>query len=209
MTPLITLITSNPVQFFIILLSLILSVGIHEFCHVYAAYLQGDQTGKMMGRLTLNPIAHIEPMGLIAMLVAGIGWGKPAPFNPQALRYRRWGTFLVAIAGPISNIILMTIFGWAGQIALGHLPESNLMVVFCLTMAYLNAGLAIFNLFPIPPLDGSRILSGILGPHHPFVVALERYGFVILIIVLVALNGLIMQLVQGGATFLLRIVGLG
>jgi Zn-dependent protease len=197
---------SNPTYFFIILLSLVLSIGLHEFAHVFAAYLQGDETGARMGRLTLNPLKHIDLIGLAAILLAGIGWGKPAPFNPNNLRFRRWGTFLVAIAGPLTNILLVAIFGYAATIFVGRFPDGNLMILFFSTMAIMNASLAVFNLLPIPPLDGSRFLSAILGHQHPLVQFLGQYGFYLvfgLIIIgpLIGLN-LIGAWIQGGTSIL-------
>src|SRR5262245_11131390 len=118
---------SDPVQFIVGFLALVVSIGFHEFAHVLSAYLQGDQTGKAMGRLTLNPFAHLDIFGTIAIVVAGIGWGKPAPFNPYNLRYRRWGPALVALAGPASNIILVVLAGYT-LLAVGpNLGPGNLL----------------------------------------------------------------------------------
>jgi Zn-dependent protease len=207
-------ITQNPATFIIILVALILSIGIHEFAHVFSAYLQGDDTGQRLGRLTLNPLKHLDLYGTMFMVVSmlfgvGIGWGKPAPYNPNNLRFRRWGSFLVAIAGPLSNILLVLIFGYAWR-AFGHvLPSTNLLIQFLEIMAIINASLAAFNLLPIPPLDGSRFISAVLGPNHPIAIALDRYGFLMVVILIVFAQSFISFWVLGGASLILRVLGLG
>jgi len=199
---------TNPAIFLVTAIALVLSIGIHEFAHVLSAYLQGDSTGQRMGRLTINPINHIEPWGMVAMLLAGIGWGRPAPFNPANLRFRRWGTFLVAIAGPLANVVFVVLFGYAAILLQPSFGSTNLMIIFFSTMAVLNASLAVFNLLPIPPLDGSRVLSVILGVNHPLVLWLERYGFILLIALLFLGRGLIGAWISGGVSILFTLVGL-
>jgi len=193
-------------------LALFLSIGIHEFSHVLSAYLQGDQTGKMMGRLTLNPLKHLDPLGSLMIIVARIGWGKPAPFNPYNLRFRRWGPSLVAIAGPISNIILVAIAGYSLLLIGSHLPSNNLLIVFLEAAVIVNASLAVFNLLPVAPLDGSHLLSAILGPQHPLTIFLQRYGS-FLLLALVAMSyfggGLLNAYVFGGVKIILHGLGLG
>src|SRR5437868_1314754 len=135
---------NSPTSIIITLAALIISVGIHEFSHVLSAYLQGDHTGKDMGRLTLNPIAHLDPLGTVFMVMAvfahvGIGWGKPAPFNPYNLRSRRWGPALVGIAGPISNIVMVATAGYILLALNTVLPATNLLRQFLLVMVIINA----------------------------------------------------------------------
>jgi Zn-dependent protease len=161
-----------------------------------------------MGRLSLNPIKHIDLVGLLAILVAGIGWGKPAPFNPNNLRFRRWGTFFVAIAGPLMNVLLVAVFGYALVFLSPRYPANNLMILFFQSMTIMNATLALFNLLPIPPLDGSRLLGAILGHRHPIVLVLEQYGFYILIVMLVAGQSFISVWVSNGSKLLFRLLGL-
>ncbi len=173
----IGLLTSNPVAFFLIVIALVLSIGFHEFFHVLAAYLMGDRTGKQMGRLTLNPLAHLDPLGTISLFLIGFGWGKPAPFNPYNLRYHRWGPALVAIAGPFSNLLLILVFGTILKIVYSFLPSENVLVLFLQIFVFFNGILMVFNLIPIPPLDGSHILRGLLGPTAPrFVEKLDYFG---------------------------------
>lgn len=163
----------------------IFSVIIHEVSHGFAAYLQGDNTAKYAGRLTLNPIPHIDLFGSIILpliLVLShspmvIGWAKPVPFNPYNLRNQKWGEAIVAVAGPLSNICIAIIFGLFLRFnLLPTLAEPFLYIVF------INLVLAVFNLVPIPPLDGSKILFSILPYSMNNVRAfLEKNGFFLLI----------------------------
>lgn len=193
-------------------LALFLSIGVHEFAHVLSAYLQGDQTGKLLGRLTLNPLKHLDPIGSLMIVFARIGWGKPAPFNPYNLRYRRWGSSLVAIAGPISNIVLVAISGYTLLLIGPHIPENNLLLIFLQAMVIVNASLAVFNLLPVSPLDGSHIVAAIAGPQHPLTQFLQRYGMFLLlglVIMSYAGGGLLNSYIFGGVRLLLRVLGLG
>lgn len=145
---------------------LIISVVIHEVAHGYVAESLGDPTARLAGRLTLNPIKHLDPFGsvilplLLSLSGLGVvfGWAKPVPYNPYNLRARKWGPALVAIAGPISNLILALVFTLLYQ----FLPATpTIHSVFAL-IVLVNLSLAIFNLIPIPPLDGSKILFALI-----------------------------------------------
>src|SRR3989344_1166355 len=151
--------------------ALVMSVVIHEVSHGYAALRGGDQTAKLAGRLTLNPLKHLDPIGsfLVPLLtsLAGFtfGWAKPVPYNPYNLRNKRFGEALVATAGPLSNILIAIIFGIIVRVsALYELPVSVAFLKIVGIIVLINIVLAIFNLVPIPPLDGSKILLSIL-PH--------------------------------------------
>lgn len=146
---------------------LIFSVVVHEVAHGAMAYYLGDHTAKRAGRLTLNPVPHIDPMGslilpgLMALMGSGVlfGWAKPVPYNPYNLRKGgRWGEMLVAAAGPLSNFALALVFGLTLQ--LGLIPEEAVGLAFA--AVYINVLLGIFNLLPIPPLDGSKIFPAFL-----------------------------------------------
>ncbi|MFT5179764.1 MAG: Zn-dependent protease [Candidatus Paceibacteria bacterium] len=174
---------------FFSILILIFSVVIHEVSHGYAALSMGDTTAKNAGRLTLNPIPHISLLGsiiiplLFAILPGGIlfGWAKPVPYNPYNLRNRRWGEVFVAVAGPLSNLFLALIFGLLIRFSeVLSLPSA--FVEISIIIVLINIVLAIFNLMPIPPLDGSKILFGLL-PQNAFKIreVLETYGFAILL----------------------------
>lgn len=200
---------SDPLSFIVGFIALAVSIGVHEFAHVLSAYLQGDHTGKDMGRLTLNPLKHLDIWGTIAIVVAGIGWGKPAPYNPNNLRNRRWGPLLVALGGPISNVIIAALAGYALLLFGANLEHGNLLLAFLQTLVLLNAALAIFNLIPIAPLDGSHILSAILGPENGLVKIFQQYGMFILLGLLLFGGGLLGTYILGGVKILLHLVGLG
>lgn len=203
----------QPTQLLILFLTLVVAVDVHEFSHVLSAYLQGDQTGKLLGRLSLNPLRHLDPIGTIFMAVAvfsgfGIGWGKPAPFNPYNLRFRRWGSAVVALAGPISNLIVLALSGYALLLLGPRLPSGNLLLEFLKFFVLVNASLAVFNLIPIAPLDGSHILQAVLGPTNALVVVLQRYGFFILLALVFLVGGLLSAYLSFGIGALLKVLGL-
>ena len=177
------------VKALVILVMLGIAFPIHEFAHALAAYRLGDGTAKLMGRLTLNPAVHFDPMGglLLAATVLltsfGFGWAKPTPYNPMNLQGGRWGEAIVGVAGPISNLILAI----AGAIPLRYIiatgMDAGLITTFLSFFVTLNLVLMIFNLIPIPPLDGSKVLFAFMNPRTVWQVrpVLEQYGFFILI----------------------------
>ncbi len=156
---------------------------IHEFAHAMAAYQLGDSTARMFGRLTIDPRAHLDPMGAILLLVAGFGWAKPTPINPFNLRGGRSGEAIVAFAGPASNLVLAA----AAAIPLRYISAMNMdagvVALFLDFFVTINLVLMVFNLIPIPPLDGSKVLFAFLDPRTAWQVrpVLEQYGFLILI----------------------------
>lgn len=157
---------SQPWAFVATVIAFLLSLSVHEASHALAAYMMGDQTAQREGRLTLNPVAHVDMTGLLLVLLLGFGWGKPVPFNPHQLKYPKWGPVFVGLAGPASNI-LMAVLSAAlfvpVSIALG---ESNLLALFLFIMAILNGSLALFNLIPVPPLDGSKVALALLDEYR-------------------------------------------
>lgn len=176
---------------------LVFSAVIHEFSHGWMANHLGDPTAKHMGRLTLNPIPHIDLMGSVLvplfLIIANVGiifaWAKPVPYNPYNLRDKKNGEMLVALAGPVSNLIVAVIFGIIVQIMMMQGIDSSIIMLFGLII-FINIILAIFNLLPIPPLDGSRILFHFL-PYSMRGVreTLERHGMLILLIFIFFLSG--------------------
>lgn len=184
----------NPLQIAILLLIVFFSIILHEVCHGYAASLNGDDTARMMGRLTFNPLPHIDPFGTILLpvmlLIASggrfaIGMAKPVPVNPYNFRNYDRGLLTVGLAGPASNIIFGTILAFSSRfVGAGILKEVMLLA------AMINYILAFFNLIPIPPLDGSRVLSVFLPPElRAKYEQLERVG-IIIVIAFVVLGGL-------------------
>ena len=139
-------------------LAIVVAISIHEFAHALAGYLMGDTTARDAGRLTLNPLSHLDPFGSLMLLLAGFGWGKPTPYNPYNLRYPKWGPALVALAGPAINLCGAIISIAALVIVSRFLDPSNLLIVFLLFLFNVNLMLMVFNLIPIPPLDGSQLL---------------------------------------------------
>ena len=183
---------------------LIMSVVIHEVAHGYAALFMGDVTAKYEGRLTMNPIKHLDPFGsvifplILAMINPNFvfGWAKPVPYNPYNLRNKRWGELLVAIAGPISNILLAILMG----IVVRFGPMIGLPTAFYdlaeLTVV-INIYLAVFNMMPIPPLDGSKVLFALFPESaDKFRNALERYGIFFLLVFIFFLSGIISPIVE-------------
>ncbi len=159
---------SDPLFMVFGVLILIFSIVIHEVAHGYAANALGDPTAKLLGRLTLNPIKHIDMVGSVlvpAFLVlsnAGFlfGWAKPVPYNPFNLRSQRWGEAIVGSAGVLTNLFLAVLFGLIARFGFGELPDS--FVSIAAVVSYTNLFLGLFNLIPLPPLDGYTVLRGIL-----------------------------------------------
>lgn len=178
----------DPLTAILMVAIIIFSVVVHEVAHGYAALWMGDSTAYYAGRLTLNPIKHLDFLGsfLIPLLLSfsGVifGWAKPVPYNPYNLKNRRWGELLVAIAGPVSNIILAIIFGIFIRLILGGTNEVTSLVFVASLIVQVNLVLAIFNLIPIPPLDGSKILFSLMPNQYGKIRAtLERFGFVFIL----------------------------
>lgn len=192
-----------------------MSVVIHEVSHGYAANFLGDPTAKLAGRLTLNPLKHLDLVGsflvpVFLAIVGGfiIGWAKPVPFNPYNLRSGRWGPALVAGAGPLSNIILAVFFGLLLRFGLVGSLFSPATANLVLTIVTINIILALFNLLPVPPLDGSKILFALLPLKFREVEEwMNRYQlFLIIIVLFVVLNtSILLQLVSGLTRLLIGI----
>lgn len=174
-------------SFLVFLISLVIVVTVHEFCHALAADRLGDPTPRVNGRLTLNPLAHLDPLGTLALLLFRFGWGRPVPIDPFNLRNPRRDAALISLAGPGSNLIL------AGLLALPFkfLPVVPLLSQFLTILITLNIALALFNLLPIPPLDGASILLGFLPKElaQEWEDILNQYGLIILILLILPIGG--------------------
>lgn len=168
------------------IVAMIFALTIHEFAHAYVAYKCGDVTGKMLGRMTINPLVHMDPFGLICCFLFGFGWAKPVPINPLHFKKYKKGIVLTSIAGVTTNFILAFIS--CGFFML-ILKFANLNNQFILFLAYLfefsytiNLILAIFNILPIYPLDGFRVVEAIVKSNNKFVAFMRQYGSLILLI---------------------------
>jgi len=173
---------------------ILLAITVHEVAHGLVAWRLGDPTAKNQGRLTLNPIKHLDIIGTIVFFITQmIGWAKPVPVNPMYFRNPKAGMVWVSLAGPLSNIILAVLSAVTIKLLIGPLSTATFSLGYftkpILYMAFIsiqvNIGLAIFNLIPVPPLDGSKVLAGLLPERfmHQYVL-LERYGFVILVVLI-------------------------
>ena len=167
-------------------IALIIAVTIHEFAHAFVADKLGDPTASLAGRVSLNPLKHLDPVGTLMLLIFRFGWGKPVPFDPFNLRHPKRDSALIALAGPTSNLILATILSVIMKLAL--IPTLSLLFFPLIIM---NINLAIFNLIPIPPLDGSKILYGILPISwaEEFNDFMKSYGTLLLILLILPIGG--------------------
>ena len=184
----IQLLPEQPLAFVLLATALILAIALHEYAHALAADLQGDRLPRAMGRVSLNPARHLDRLGTLLIFIAGFGWGKPVEFRRQALSSQRFGAAVVALAGPLMNLAL----GVAAAFGLAFALRSNAgdaVEIFLETFLGINILLAVLNLLPVPPLDGSRLLTIFLPPSKQHIIFwLDRYGMVIRI-VLVLIGG--------------------
>lgn len=199
--------------------SLMVGLIFHEFCHAYVADTLGDRTPRLLGRLTLNPKSHYDPVGTTLIFFVGFGWAKPVPVNPNNTRNPKSGMAMIAFAGPLSNVVIAGLAGLPMQ--LGMIPfwhpfvsdpvfmsqiwtqsPADMMGFFLGTVVLLNILLALFNMLPIPPLDGSRVLTGLL-PHHLAAqyARLEPWGLGILLLLIMS------GFATGGQFSILTIIG--
>lgn len=166
------------------LLAVLLCLTVHESCHGLAALALGDPTAKRARRLSLNPLRHIDWFGLLMMVVAGFGWAKPVPVDPRYFRRPKQGMALTALAGPVSNFLLALVLLFAGRLLFENAlysPVNQWILDFLLSAAVLSLGLGLFNLIPIPPLDGSKILFSLLPDRaYNAMLRYERYGMIAL-----------------------------
>ena len=180
---LLNLLMKDPLAFILIAIPLLYSIIFHELAHGWAAYLMGDPTAKSLGRLSLNPLKHLDPMGTIMLFVFGFGWAKPVPVNFGLLRDRHMGMIWVSAAGIITNMLLAFIALFLTRLL--SLSPSSMPAELLYYVAQINIILAAFNLIPLPPLDGSKILMGFASPSvQNFFFRIERYGLFIIIALL-------------------------
>lgn len=216
-------ITNYLIQLVLVLPIILLSLSLHESAHAYAAYKLGDPTARNLGRISLNPLRHLDPVGFLCMLLCGFGWANPVPINSRNFRKPRSGMALSALAGPLSNLLLSIVFllllrfvGYGWLATLEYPSETALNAAYFLILFFyygvsLNVTLAVFNLLPVPPLDGSRILFIFLPPKYAYkLVRYERYISlaVMLLLLLGPLSWLINWLTDLIMTGMFTLVGM-
>ena len=195
------------------LLAVLFCLTVHETCHGLAALALGDPTAKRQHRLSLNPLRHIDWFGLLMMLVAGFGWARPVPVNPNYFKKPRQGMALTALAGPVSNLLLALLLLIPARLiyTYAHYSVFNQTALDCLTStAALSIGLGLFNLIPIPPLDGSKVLAVLLPERaYRWLMHYERFGiFALWLLVALGVGGRYMSLaIRWVYTLFCRIVG--
>jgi Zn-dependent protease len=195
----------DPIAFVAFIVAIVLGITVHEFMHAYAAHRLGDDTGRLMGRMTLNPLAHFDLFGTLLLVVAGFGYGKPVPFNESRLRSTS-SVALVALAGPAANFVIAALcaiplrFGTAATV--GDAYQEILLYV-----VYFNCVLGIFNLVPIPPLDGSNVVYGLLPPRQQYTWRqFQQYGPMLLLLLLFLGQRILFQIVFGPAQALANLL---
>jgi len=177
---LLKLLTNDPLAFALVAIPLLFSVIIHEVAHGWVAYRMGDPTAKWLGRLSLNPLKHLDPVGTLMLFLVGFGWAKPVPVNFNNISDKRKGLILVSSAGIVANILFA--FVTLLFMRLFSTNPSEIAIILVYYVVQINITLAALNLIPIPPLDGSKILMGIVWKRTPYFLArLEPYGFFIII----------------------------
>lgn len=183
---------------------LIMSVVIHEVSHGYVANILGDPTARLAGRLTLNPLPHIDPLGSVILPAALVlmhsnilfGWAKPVPYNPRNLRHERWGTALVGAAGALANLLIAFVFGMIIRFGI-ELGLSQEFLQISVIIVLVNTLLAVFNLLPVPPLDGAKVLFSVLPVQfRHFEEVMERYWFVLIIPIILFAGVIVVPVTQ-------------
>ncbi|MFH1712160.1 MAG: site-2 protease family protein [Patescibacteria group bacterium] len=188
------LIANSPTVALVWIIVILLSLTVHEFFHALVANWKGDKTAELAGRLTLNPIPHIDPIGLIPLLLLGFGWAKPVPFNPYNLKDPKRDAVHIALAGPLSNLLMAVLAGVTLRILLttGVIGLLNLLTVFLVLLVIINLFLMFFNIIPIHPLDGSKLVDALLhAPQHQNLRnAIARYGSTgLMVLVMLSIMG--------------------
>ncbi len=195
--------TSFVQELVIFIIPVLIAITFHEVAHGYVAYLLGDPTAKSAGRLSLNPIKHLDPIGALALLIVKVGWAKPVPINPMFFKNPRRDLFLVAAAGPFCNFVLALLFSFIIKIILllfggvtskGALDIFSVLIDVCSAGILVNVGLGLFNLLPIPPLDGSNMLM-VLMPEN-IAVGFSRFGkYGIILIIFLFFTGVVQKII--------------
>ena len=204
----LSLLQTNPIVALAFIAGLVAAITIHEFAHAFVAYRLGDPTAKLAGRLTLNPQSHLDPIGTLALLLVGFGWGKPTPFDPFNLRNIKRDSALISVAGAVSNFLMAIFLSLPYLIAYfttNLTPTINSIYQVLSIVIWLNLILGVFNLIPIAPLDGFKVLAGLLPKdwYNDFIQT-ERYGMFILLFLLI--TGFIGRILFPIVSFLIQLL---
>jgi Zn-dependent protease len=199
----IGLLTQSPLLFVLLAVILVISLSFHEFSHAFVAFKLGDPTAKYQRRLTLDPRAHLDPLGVLFLVLFGFGWGKPVPFNPINLKNPRRDSALIALAGPFSNLLLATVIG----LVLRFSGLGGLVGTFLYLTVFYNLILAFFNLLPFGPLDGFKIVFGFL-PQNLAAQWLQMQNIGLYILLFLVITRSTSQILDPLVGFSLRLLGL-
>lgn len=188
----------NPEYVAATIIAFVIGITVHEFMHAWSAFKLGDPTAARLGRITLNPVSHFDPLGFIFMLMLALGfapiaWGKPVPVNPALLRGGRHGMAITAVAGPASNLVIA--MAVVIPLRFAGVEVDGFLHLLVRQIILINLLLAAFNMIPIPPLDGSKILAGILPNYwYQYMAPLQQYGVVILLVLVVIGGGVLREM---------------
>jgi len=207
----LSLLGSNPLLFLIYIIALFLAITIHEYSHAKVADYLGDPTPRLQGRLSFNPLVHLDPIGVLLLLLVGFGWGKPVVFDPFNLKDPRRDAALISIAGPGSNIILALLLSLLLRLLtiFDQSILSTIGITVVVPIIVLNVVLGIFNLLPIAPLDGFKIVGGFLSQERAQEwYQLERYGILFILLLLIPINGssLLSSIIKPAIDFVLTLL---
>lgn len=203
--PMILQLFSSPVEFLAFIGAILIALTFHEAAHALAAAKLGDDTARLSGRLSLNPLDHLDPWGTILFLIAGFGWGKPVPVNINNFKNPELDNLKVAIAGPAANLLLAISFGL--PVRFFALQLSPTILAILVLVVFINLSLMIFNLIPIPPLDGSKLIGVLFGQDALY--RLEQISFLLILGLLVLLNSntpIVSNFLLGGAQYFFRLI---
>lgn len=189
-------------EFIIRSIAVLVAIIPHEMAHGFAAYLCGDETAKNDGRLSLNPLHHLDPIGTICLILFKFGWAKPVMINPNNFRNRKVGTFFVSIAGVTVNFILAII----SVVLIKHINVNKFFFELLMNIFWFNIVLGVFNLIPIPPLDGSKLLFSFLPlKYEYYLIKYERYGYIL--ILLLIMSGALDKILIPMVSFMIDLIG--
>jgi len=182
---------TEPILFISWVVAILITLTIHEFAHALSAKYFGDNTAELLGRVSLNPISHLDPLGFAMLILVGFGWAKPVPVNPYNLRNQKISSGLVSLAGPFSNLLGAIIFGLILNFVSPILGPQNMLTNFLFLLVLVNVILMVFNLIPIPPLDGSKVLFSLLPDKYDSFKEKFSINGPFILIMLILLDGLL------------------